>query len=139
MNCMPPDQASKRYTFRFFLATAVYVALLFTSVTLLQRYHLRRASVVSLALLPSVPLLAMIAVVGLYLREQKDEFQRMVLQQSMLAAIGCTLGLASVWGFLEMFADLPHVPMFYIFPGFWFFVGVCTPFVQRSYRGAAGE
>ena len=39
-------------------------------------------------LLPAIPIIGIIAVVGLYLAEEKDEFQRNLLIQSMLWGLG---------------------------------------------------
>jgi len=73
-------------------------------------------------------------VVGLYLAEEKDEFQRTVLIQSMLWGMGATLAVTSVWGFLENFVQVAHFDLYLVFPLFCFFVGVFTPLVKARYR-----
>jgi uncharacterized membrane protein YcfT len=87
-----------------------------------------------IAILPSIPLVAMIAIAGLYLKEETDEFQRAIFQQSLLWSIGFVLALTSIWGLLEMIADVPHLPIFYVFPGFCVFFGICSPLLKRRYR-----
>ena len=139
MNCLPVNLATRRYKKRFFIAMGCYVALLFSTVFLLKHHQIDHLLVIALAILPSLPIVATIVIVGLYLKEERDEFQRSVLERAMLWATGCVLAVSSVWGFLEMFAELPHLPSFYIFPGFWFLVGVCTPLVKMGYRGVADE
>jgi hypothetical protein len=87
-----------------------------------------------LAVLPSLPIIGELVVVGLYLTEEKDEFQRTVLVQSLLWGIGATLAVTSVWGFLENFIQVVHFDLYLVFPLFWFFVGVFTPLLKARYR-----
>jgi hypothetical protein len=134
MNCLPATPAARRYTIRFFTAMAAYVIALFSVAWYVPRFHPTGALVYSLAVMPAIPILAVIVVVGLYLAEEKDEFQRTVLVQSMLWSIGLTLATTTVWGFLEAFANVIHFQPYLAFPLFWFFVGVSTPFLKMRYR-----
>ena len=119
MNCMPTSLAGRRYTRRIAISMTVYVAFLFFSVWSLQHLHPGRAATIILAVLPALPILAVIVVVGLYLKEEKDEFQRELLIQAMLWGMGVTMAAATVWGFLEANAGVAHVPGFYVFVLFW--------------------
>ena len=76
----------------------------------------------------------MIAIAGLYLKEETDEFQRSIFQQSLLWSIGLVLAVTSIWGLLEMIASVPHLPIFYVFPAFCVFFGICSPLLKRRYR-----
>ena len=62
----------------------------------------------ALALLPVVPIFAMIATMGRYLVEEKDEYLRHQAVLASLVGLGALLGLASFWGFLEEFGLVPH-------------------------------
>ena len=87
-----------------------------------------------LAVLPAVPLTAAIVVVGLYLREETDEFQRAVFAESALWATGGLLALANVWGFLEMFRIVPHIPAWIAFPLWAVLFAPSQMIVRRRYR-----
>ncbi len=134
MNCLPKNAAARRYNYRSIAAWIAYVPILLTVVWYLKHHHPHGSLLYTLAVLPAVPLLAIIFVVGLYLVEEKDEFERNVLMQSMLCAIGLTLATTTVWGFLEDFAGTMGFQPYLAFPLFWFFVGVTTPFLRRRYR-----
>lgn len=134
MTCLPNNPAARRYTRRFFASMAFYVVALVFAVWYFKHFHPAGVMAYTLAVLPAIPLIAVIAIVGLYLAEEQDEFQRTVLIQSMLWSIGATLATTTVWGFLESFLDVLHFQPYLAFPLFWFFVGVVTPILKRSYR-----
>jgi hypothetical protein len=58
------------------------------------------------AVIPALPILAAIAVVGRYLVEETDEYLRALLVRAVLWATGATLAATTVWGFLESFAHV---------------------------------
>jgi hypothetical protein len=71
------------------------------------------------AILPALSLVASIAIVGFYIVEESDEFERSALMQSMLWGVGVALAIGSVWGSLEGFANAPHRSAFYAYLSFW--------------------
>ena len=87
-----------------------------------------------LAVLPALPILGMLVVIGLYLAEETDEFVRNMQIQALLGGIGGTLAVVSVWGFLEDFAHAPRLDLFMVYPLFWVFVGISTAVVRMRYR-----
>lgn len=72
------------------------------------------------ALLPALPVLGVIAILGRYLAEESDEFVRMRQVTGLLIAIGLTLSFCAVWGFLEIYAGAPNVGLFNVV---WIFFG----------------
>ncbi|HXB62402.1 MAG TPA: hypothetical protein VNU94_06090 [Acidobacteriaceae bacterium] len=124
----------RHYVIRIVIAMTVYAALLPATIVTLQLTHPQRAIVLALSILPSIPIIAVLVIVGLYLKEETDEFQRMLLQQSLLWGMGCTLAFISIWGFLEMFAHVRHLPLFYVFPIFWLFGGISRAIQRTKYR-----
>ena len=134
MQCMPNNSAARRYTRRFSASMSAYVAIIVSVAFYLKHAHPTGPLLYLLALMPALPILCVILVVGLYLVEEKDEFQRNVLIQSMLWSIGLTLAITTVWGFLQLFAGTVAFEPYLAFPLFWFFVGVTTPFLKRRYR-----
>jgi hypothetical protein len=72
--------------------------------------------------------------VGVFLEEEKDEFQRNLMVQALLGGIGGTLVATTVWGNLEAFVHVPHLQSIWIYPIFWLFVGLSTPVVLWRYR-----
>jgi hypothetical protein len=128
------NAAVRRYTFRFFAAMMLYCAFLFIAVWMFRHNHPSGVFAYALAILPSVPIIASIAVVGVYLAEEKDEFVRNLFIQSAVWGIGATLAATSVWGFLEFFVPVPHFDLYLVFPMFWVFVGISSAVVRLRYR-----
>jgi hypothetical protein len=139
MLCSSKTPAKRRYQLRLLTASAIYAASLFASLYTLRHLNPSHAFTVVLAIIPSIPIIAMVAIVGFYLKEEKDEFQRDLMIQSLLWGTGCTLAVTSVWGFLEMFSNVPRLPQFYVFVIFWMFVGFADGAVRLRYRGGSNE
>ena len=89
---------------------------------------------VLLAILPGVPIAALVAVCALYLKEEKDDFVRSVMVQTMLWSFGGTLVITSVWGFLEKFTHTPHLDPIMIYPMTCGLYVLVSPLVMRRYR-----
>ena len=133
-NARSASPAARRYLARFIPLMIVYVIAIFGVSLAFSWLHPSGPVAWALATVPALPILGVIAVMGLYLREEADEFQRAVLIESMLWGIGLTLAGASVWGLLELYVDAPRVPVFWAFPVFCGAMGLAQPFVRRRYR-----
>lgn len=134
MEFLSRNPAIHRYRRRFFPAMALYVLCLTASVWIFSRYHPTGALAYLLALLPAIPIVGVIVTIGLYLADEKDEFQRNLIVQSMIWSMGGVLAATTVWGFLEMFVRVPHLAPYLVFPLFWFFVGVSGCILRVRYR-----
>lgn len=134
MQCFPLTKAGRRYISR--LAPTMLVYLLFVFITQWTFHHLHPTGLIVyvLAILPALPLVGSLAVVGLYIAEESDEFERSILVQSMLWGLGVALAIGTVWGSLEDFANAPHLSAFYVFLFFWIVMGISQPFIRRRYQ-----
>ena len=133
-NCFFPTKASFRYQARLLPTMLVYVLFVFITQWAFHHSHPTGLMVYLLAILPAVPLVGSIAIVGLYIAEESDEFQRSILVQSMLWGFGVSLAIGSVWGSLEDFANAPHRSAFYAYLFFWIANGVSQPLLRMRYR-----
>ena len=88
----------------------------------------------ALAIVPALPALAVIILVGMYFAEEKDEFKRFLITQSLLWGIGITFAFTTVWGFLELFTHIPHLNAALVFPFFCLLAGTSKLVLCRSYR-----
>lgn len=134
MLCAPRSKAARRYGYRLAPTMALYVLFLFIAEWTFQRHHPTGFVVYLLAVLPALPLIGSLAIVGLYIKEESDEFERSVLVQSMLWGFAGSLAISTIWSFLEDFAQAPHISTFYVYVMFWIFMGVSQPFIRRRYR-----
>lgn len=132
MNSKSP--AGRRYLKRFIPTMIAYVVLVFGASYAFDRMTLSGPVAWALATAPAIPIVAVIAIMGLYLKEETDEFQRNILIQSMLWGFGLTMAATSVWGFAEIYVDAPPLQAFWVFPLFCLGMGLSQPFVRMRYK-----
>jgi hypothetical protein len=106
---------SRAYQRRIVVLALSYIALLLLAVWLNKSYALSGPVAVVVALLPALPLVGMIVAMARLIIETQDEYQRMLHVRQMLIATGFTLAVCSVWGFLEEFGLVMHVPAYWTF------------------------
>ena len=133
-SCFFPTKASFRYQARLLPTMLVYVLFVFITQWAFHHSHPTGAMVYLLAILPAVPLVGSIAIVGLYIAEESDEFQRSILIKSMLWGFGVALAIGSTWGCLEDFANAPHRSAFYAYLSFWIVNAISGSVIRLRYR-----
>lgn len=126
--------AARNYLRRFGLAMTTYVVVLMGSLWFIETRSPKGPLLWLLGVAPAIPLIGVIAAMGLYLMEETDEFLRTVLVQSLLWGIGITMAFGTAWGFLENVEAVPHFPLYLIFPVFCGAFGLAQPFVRRRYQ-----
>jgi hypothetical protein len=134
MQCIPHSKAGLRYIYRLAPTMAVYCLFLFITQWTFHHLHPTGLIVYVLAILPALPLVGSLAIVGLYVAEETDEFERSIIVQSMLWGLGGALAIGTIWGSLEDFAKAPHLSTFNIFLVFWIVMGASQPFIRMRYR-----
>jgi len=128
------NPAARRYYRRVTYTMFVYALLLAVSVVAFTRHHPTGLLAYVLAVLPALPIVGMMVVFGLYLREEKDEVQRAIGVEALVWSTGATLSLTTVWGFLENFVHVPHLQLMWIYPIFWVFFGISMPMINARYK-----
>jgi hypothetical protein len=128
--------AVKRYLRRLALAAGAYILAVFLTFHVLYHGRLPLLAAIGLAMIPSIPIIGMIVAVGLYLKEEKDEFQRELFIQTLLWGAGGTLALTSFWSFVHLFAHFPPVDGFHVFVIFWVIVGISGAVLNRKHRAS---
>jgi ABC-type proline/glycine betaine transport system permease subunit len=134
MICTTNNPAARRFFLRFLATMLVYAVCIVIAVWSFVHNHPTGVLAYLLAVLPALPIVAMLALFGLYLSEEKDEFQRAIFTESMLWGTGATLAATTVWGFLENFVHVPHLQLFLVFPLYCFFWGISSSLVQLRYK-----
>ena len=123
MTCNPfsatAPPAVRRYLQGILLTMGGYLLATFGTTSFVHHTHPRGAVVYCLSAIPSFCIFAMLAVVVIYLRDEKDEYQRMLVVRSLLAATFVGLALDAYVDFLRSFGDLPALPPFTSFVVFW--------------------
>ena len=125
---------ARRYLQRFIPVMASYVVALFAVEWIFRHHAVRGPLAFLLALLPALPIVGVVIIVGLYLREETDEVEKAMRVESLLWGIGLTLSTTTLWGFLEVFGQVQHVEGYMVFPAFCFFTGIAGLVVRWRYR-----
>ena len=74
------------------------------------------APLIALAILPALPIIAVIWAMGMAIVEQPDEYVRAKLIHAMLIATALMLSVMTIWSFLEDTGAVPHKPVHLAFP-----------------------
>ena len=113
---MARNPAQRRYMRRMIPLSVAYVAAVMLASWLIPDDAAATPLTVAIALVPALATSGFIWAMARYVAELKDEYVRMLEIRKMLVATGLTLALASGWGILELFTDVPRVALFYVFP-----------------------
>lgn len=124
----------KRYRRRLAVTMIAYFLILIGSLSLLRGVDLAGPLLWIVAAAPAIPILGVLVVMGLYLKEEPDEFERMIHVEAMLWGLGVVLGVSTVWGFLSNAGVVPTPPLFLTFPLFCLVWGFSQPIIRRRYR-----
>jgi hypothetical protein len=113
--CVSP--ALRQYNRRIIIASLAYVVTLFGAIWLTKIGSYPTPVYVMIAVAPSFPVVAMIWAMGRLLADETDEYLRSRHIHHALVATGFILATGTVWGFLEQFNVVPHIPAYWVFPG----------------------
>lgn len=107
--------ASARYLKRMMLVMIVYVAGVFFAEFLFDRYALSGVVAFVVALVPALGILGFIWAIGRYVLEEQDEYIQMREIQKFLIATGFMMVIITIYGFLEQYNLVPHIPAYFAF------------------------
>lgn len=131
--------AAKRYLRRFGLVTIAYVALIGVNVAISRAMEPGQAVLGVMAVISALPIVGMIVTMGLYLREETDEFVRHRLVTAMLAALGILFSATSILGFLQFEGIVTDLPVFLAFPLWCGLFGVVQGLLNLRDRVGGGD
>ncbi len=106
--------AHRRYDWRVAAAMGAYLITLFAAEILIDDRGIGGPLAWVVALLPGLCVASVFWAIGHLLVEEKDEYLRSLMVRQMLIASGIALVLATIYGFLENYGLVPHVPAFYL-------------------------
>jgi cytochrome c-type biogenesis protein CcmH/NrfF len=126
---LTPKQAAKQYGCRMMGAALGYLGATFGAAMVLDEGDPVTVITILVALVPAAFVLLMLRAVWRYMKEM-DEVARYDHTQAMLIALFVVLSVGGGWGLVELFnEELPRLPIFWVFPGFFFIYGLVACFV----------
>ena len=108
---MPP--AMRRYMKRLFISMILYAVALIAAIYMFNRDMVSGPLAYAMGALPALPIIGVFWTIGKLLAEMSDEYQRLLLTRQVLVATGFMLSVATLWGFLEQFELVFHIPAYY--------------------------
>lgn len=131
-------RASHRYLWRIAACMVFYLVTLFAAEIMIDERGLTGAPAAFLAFLPGLAFAGVVWVFGRLIVEEKDEFFRLLYVRQGLIGTGIAMTGAAVWGFLETYGIVEHLPAFW-WPTLWCFgIGVGAVANKIKY-GTFGE
>jgi len=112
----PKNPAYTRYARRMAVASVVYVAAVMAASGLLHKHSAATPAAVAVALLPGLAVLGMLWAIARLFVELDDEYLRLLEVRKAMVATAVTLAVCSMWGILEIYTDVPRLPLFFVFP-----------------------
>lgn len=112
-------------------AMVYYVLAIMAAVYVADRGLLSGVWLYMLAAQPGAAIAIQIWVTLRYLREA-DEYVRTLLAKRLIAAAMGSMALMTVWGFLETFAGVVHIPGWYAYILMWALFGLSSLFIRDS-------
>jgi hypothetical protein len=137
MVCEPTTEtarrAKRRYRRDMAVAGVTYVGFVFGAAYAIRNFEPPQWAVIVLSLLPMAPALLMLSAYLVYTRAL-DEFQRRLQTEALTVAAAIVMFGTFAYGFLEEWANFPHVPLLWVFPAFSFVFGVAHIVIRRRYK-----
>lgn len=112
MFCKGSSVAKKRYERDILRLMAAYAVVLICSEWFVKHDGHEHFYLYFWSVIPALPILGVLARMGRYLQEEKDEYQRWVVMQSILVGAGVLLATLVVNDFLRVFANAAALPPF---------------------------
>ena len=126
-----PSETNKKYFIRAALFMGSYVAVNVAAITgAFDDMKPRGAWGFSLAV--AAPVIGHLWSYLIWMRDS-DEFVRTLAAKRFIVATGVTVAIASIWGFMELYAKAPHVSAAMVYPLLWAAFGIVTPFIRTSH------
>jgi hypothetical protein len=115
MLCRSQSIAQRRYQRDVMVLAAVYLLLVLCSAWIVKHGTTSHLLLYVCSVVPAVPIIGVIARMARYLREETDEYQRLLRMESILAGTGAMLAVLVVSDFLRSFANTGNLPPFTLF------------------------
>ncbi|MEO5913809.1 MAG: hypothetical protein ABIS50_06225 [Luteolibacter sp.] len=126
-----PLENNKKYFIRASLYMGAYIAVNVAAIT--GAFDgLKPPGTWALSLVVAAPVIGHIASFLVWMRDS-DEFVRTLTAKRFIVATGVMLAIASVWGFMELYAKATHVSAAMVYPLLWASFAAVSPFIRTSH------
>ena len=128
---MTQTENNKKYFIRSFLFMAAYVAVNAAAIT--GAFDgMKPPGTWAFSLVVAAPIIGHLWAVLAWMRDS-DEFVRALAAKRFVVAAGVAIAIASMWGFMEIYAKAAHVSAAMIYPLLWVAFGTVSPFIRTTH------
>jgi len=127
---MTNKEALKRYFMVFVPSMAGYLISVFGVAAIIDEGDPVTVLTYILALIPAGFVFIFMWASVRYVSEL-DEFLKMLQIKAVLWGLTALMAVSTAWGFLEMFTNVPKLPIFYAMPGFFLFYGLASVIINK--------
>ena len=110
------SSAKRRFMRMHLILSVLYIALVLLASWFVSDDAKATPMVIFWAVLPGLVVIGWIWNMGRYLIEMSDEYLRLLEIRKILVATALTLAVSAGWGIIELFAAVPRLPVFFVFP-----------------------
>ncbi len=128
------SKAMKRYQARVAAAMVGYIGVLVAVDWTFRNMPPEGPLKYALAVLPALPIIGVLMAMGAYVIEETDEFQKAQTVERIIIATGATLAITTGWGFLENFAGLMHMQLYFVAVIWFAMFGLANIWTAWRYR-----
>jgi putative oxidoreductase len=122
---------NKKYFIRSFLFMGGYVAVNLAAIT--GAFDgMKPPGTWAFSLVAAAPIVGHLWAVLAWMRDS-DEFVKALAAQRFVVAAGVAIAIASMWGFMEIYAKAAHISCAMIYPLLWVAFGAVSPFIRTSH------
>lgn len=125
------EATGRAYVRRVALWMVVYIALVFALSTSRNEHLLSPPWNWAVAWTPSIPIAGVMWAVLRYMKDS-DEFVRALTGKQLVITLFLLQIVCSAWGFMEVYAAAPHVPLYMVVVLFWTIFPVVKAVVRSS-------
>lgn len=126
-----PSETNRKYLIRAGLFLGAYVAMNVAAIT--GAFDgMKPRGAWGFSLVVAAPIIGHIWSYLVWMRDS-DEFVRLLAAKRFIVATGVTLAIASIWGFMELYAKAPHVSAAMVYPLLWAAFGIVSTFIRTSH------
>ncbi len=136
--CGSSSPAKRRYERDVLRLMAGYLIAVYAVAWFVRHGHVRGWHAYFFSMLPAVLIIALLARMGTYLGEEKDEYQRLLTIRAILVGTAALLGMLVVNDFVRAFAGAAAIPPFVGFVVFMVAMGI-TQLVQWAQNRGVRE
>jgi hypothetical protein len=133
------SKAGKVYQKRMLTTMLLYVSMVMAASSIVRHGHPVGWHLYFWAIAPAVPVMFVLVYLGIYLRDETDEYMRMIAIRSLLVATGALLATIVVNDFLRSYTPIGPLPPFTGFVLFFVSFGVAQGVQQMMNRGGGDD